>query len=385
MAERHALLVETRRYLDRALTSDRPPARLGELAALLRGVGGFDAVTVLVDEPKSSVERAIERLLAGRAADDTVLLSLTGQVTTTPAGTFAYATTTTDTTLPHSTTVAAEFLRTLLTDCAAPAGVLLDCGHDGFATALRAPGAAVHTDGTTALIRGLRGRTAENGPLSAVDLAGYLDAEPPRRGVVPIGTAEETGTPIELDFTAAPHLVVLGGSGSGKTTLLRTVLDGIVTGHGVREAAVIVVDYRRVLAGHLRTDHLLGFATTAAQLETMVADIVSSLRRRIPAAADRSWIGPELFLVVDDYESVTDAARNPLRPLAELVPAGAGVGLHVVLTRGSAGSAHDPVLDALLGMSSPTIMLTSAQHPGHGLLNRSGGQQRIRLTFTPPD
>ena len=43
--------------------------------------------------------------------------------------------------------------------------------------------------------------------------------------------------------------------------------------------------------------------------------------------------GPELYVVVDDYDLVVTPSGNPLQPLFNLLAQGRDVGLHVVLAR----------------------------------------------------
>jgi S-DNA-T family DNA segregation ATPase FtsK/SpoIIIE len=113
---------------------------------------------------------------------------------------------------------------------------------------------------------------------------------------------------VHLDFGVEPHFLALGGTGWGKTAVLRTILRGITTAYTPAEAAVLLVDYRSALKGVLKTDHLLRYTATAADLPDMVEETVESLSHRISETFTR----PDLFVVVDDYDLVARPGANPL-------------------------------------------------------------------------
>jgi len=73
------------------------------------------------------------------------------------------------------------------------------------------------------------------------------------------------------------------------------------------------------------------------------------------------WTGPELFLLIDDYDLVASSANSPFQPLVEFLPQAGDLGLHVVLARGAAGSMRtsmDPVLRRLQESNTPDLALS---------------------------
>ena len=165
--------------------------------------------------------------------------------------------------------------------------------------------------------------------------------------------------------------------------MLRTILRGITTAYTPAEAAVLLVDYRSALKGVLKTDHLLRYTATAADLPDMVEETVESLSHRISETFTR----PDLFVVVDDYDLVARPGASPLAPLAELLPHAKEIGLHLVLARHTASS-PDPALDA------PAVVLTGSgathdgaevdQPPGRGTLVAPGRDpQRVQVAWIP--
>lgn len=126
---------------------------------------------------------------------------------------------------------------------------------------------------------------------------------------------------------------------------------------------MILVDYRRSLLGAVRTEHLIGYGTAAAATAELMESVAGHMRRRLPGPdvtpeqlRDRAWwTGPELFVLVDDYDLVAAGPANPLRALEEYLPQARDIGLHLVLTRRSGGAArslYEPIIQRLRELSS---------------------------------
>jgi S-DNA-T family DNA segregation ATPase FtsK/SpoIIIE len=92
------------------------------------------------------------------------------------------------------------------------------------------------------------------------------------------------------------------------------------------------------------------------------------------------WSGPELYVVIDDYDLVVGATGNPLAPLLDFVPHAKDLGLHVVLARRSGGAARamfDPLLARLRDLGCMGLMMSTS--PEEGILLGS-----VRPTPLPP-
>ncbi len=72
---------------------------------------------------------------------------------------------------------------------------------------------------------------------------------PRTSGGIPIGLDENELAPVWLDFDAEPHLVVFGANESGKSNLLDLVARDVVARHDPSQARVVMLDYRRRIAG----------------------------------------------------------------------------------------------------------------------------------------
>jgi S-DNA-T family DNA segregation ATPase FtsK/SpoIIIE len=225
-----------------------------------------------------------------------------------------------------------------------------------------------------------------------------------------IGLAEDDLRPVALDFGAQSHLIVLGETECGKTAALRTLCEEIVGNNDAECARILIVDPRRSLLGVVESDHLAGYAMSAAAAETHVAAFTRTLQARMPGPEvsqrqlrDRWWwSGPEMYVVVDDYDLVAESAANPLTALIDLLPHARDLGLHVVVARRSGGAARamfDPLLARLrdLGCMGLTmsagpddgVLLGSvrptALPPGRGTLTRRGQPNRvIQVSWTDP-
>ncbi|HET9876929.1 MAG TPA: type VII secretion protein EccCa, partial [Mycobacterium sp.] len=163
---------------------------------------------------------------------------------------------------------------------------------------------------------------------------------------------------VTLDFERQPHLLVLGDNECGKTSVLRTLCHEIVRTSTAEQAQLVVVDYRRSLLGVVESNHLAGYAMSAAALTALLPDLRDRLARRMPGPEvtqqqlrDRSWwSGPQLYLLVDDYDLVASATGNPLTPLLEYLPHAGDLGLHLIVARRSGGAAravYEPLLAGL--------------------------------------
>ena len=202
----------------------------------------------------------------------------------------------------------------------------------------------------------------------------HADLGPQRMDGVVLGLGEDDLRPVAVDFTALPHLLILGDTECGKTATLRTLCREIVRNHGPAEAQILVVDFRRTMLGVVESDHLFGYAMSTASAESTMGRAVASLGARLPGDVtqqqlrDRSWwSGPEVYVVVDDYDLVSGASGNPLSPLLDMLPHAKDLGLHLVLARRSGGAARamfDPVLTRLRDVGCTGLMMSAGPEEG---------------------
>jgi S-DNA-T family DNA segregation ATPase FtsK/SpoIIIE len=243
--------------------------------------------------------------------------------------------------------------------------------------------------------------------LSASDLARMADSAV---AGLPIGLNEQALAPVYLDLADEPHFMIFGDAGSGKTNLLRLIARAITERYSPDQARIVVADYRRGLLGAVSPDHLLEYSPSGQALTTALASIKSAIQNRLPGPdvtaeqlRNRSWWrGPELYLIVDDYDLVATGGSNPLSVLVDLLAQAKDVGLHVILARrvgGAARALYEPVLQRLRELDMPGLLLSgnkeegqlignlrpSAQPPGRGhLVRRSDGIQLIQAAWSEP-
>ncbi|MBQ6641496.1 MAG: type VII secretion protein EccCa [Saccharopolyspora sp.] len=197
----------------------------------------------------------------------------------------------------------------------------------------------------------------------------------PRPHLVPIGINEDGLNPVYLDFKAEPHFYAFAERESGKTSLLRTIVRGITTRYTPQEALILLVDVRRTMLGFIDSPHLMEYTVTTEQLKNNVRDVAAALKKRMPGPdvtqqqlRDRSWwTGPELFVVIDDYELVSPQGNNPLTPLQEYVAQATDVGLHMIIARnsGNAGRAlFEPIIGKMREVSTPGLAMSANKDDG---------------------
>ena len=229
------------------------------------------------------------------------------------------------------------------------------------------------------------------------------------RDDIVIGIGESDLAPLAVDFERQPHLLIVGDRECGKTATLRTLCLEIVRSTTPQRAQLFVVDYRRTLLGVVDPARLTGYAFSSAAVADQVPALVESLRRRLPARdvtaeqlrARSWWSGPEVFVVVDDYDLVSSGTGDALAPLIDVLPQAADVGLHLVVARRCAGLAramYDPVLAHLRDSGCMTLLMSGSseegavigthravpQPPGRGLFVTHAGAQKVQVGWCPP-
>ncbi|MFV2018488.1 type VII secretion protein EccCa [Micromonospora sp. LOL_023] len=229
------------------------------------------------------------------------------------------------------------------------------------------------------------------------------------RSGVPIGIAEIDLQPVHLDLGADPHFILFGDGESGKSTFLRALARGIVDRTDLTQARLIVVDYRRSLLGDVETEHLIGYGSSAQVTEGLLVEVVNVMRDRLPPAdvtpeqlrARSWWKGPDLYILVDDYDLVAGGGTNPLLPLLEFLPQARDIGLHLVVARRSGGASralYEPILMRLRELGTPGLVMSGNRDegvllgnvrpgplpPGRGwLVTRREGTRLVQLLHLP--
>jgi S-DNA-T family DNA segregation ATPase FtsK/SpoIIIE len=174
---------------------------------------------------------------------------------------------------------------------------------------------------------------------------------------VPVGIAEANLRPVAIDLTREdPHLLVFGDTGAGKTQFLRRWIAGLTESYSAWEVRVVLFDYRRGLLGVVPEDHLGAYAGDSAAAKVYVEQVCDKLRDRLPPSdvtpqelrARDWWQGPDIYVVIDDYDLIGGGLQSPLAPLVEFVPHAREVGLHIVVARRVTGAARMSMGDQLL-------------------------------------
>jgi S-DNA-T family DNA segregation ATPase FtsK/SpoIIIE len=211
--------------------------------------------------------------------------------------------------------------------------------------------------------------------LPLTELRRIAAAVPGEHPGIPIGLSGEDLSPVGVDFAQEPHFLIYGDTESGKSNLLRTLAAGVVDRLAPAQARIIVIDSRRTLLDAVPASHLITFAHSTPTAESTIRDIREAMVQRMPGPdvtpeqlRDRTWwTGPELYLLVDDYDLLVSPAGSPLAPLLEVLPQSRDLGLHLVLARatGGAGRAmYEPVLQRLRELGTPGIVLSGAPEEG---------------------
>jgi S-DNA-T family DNA segregation ATPase FtsK/SpoIIIE len=230
------------------------------------------------------------------------------------------------------------------------------------------------------------------------------------RGVFPIGVAESDLGLVSLDLDADPHALLFGDVESGKSSFLRGLARGVMAAYEPSQARLMIVDYRRSLLGTAGPEHLIGYGTSTEVTRGIVDQVVTVMKERLPGPdvtpeqlRSRSWWrGPQLYVLVDDYDLVATGPTNPLLPLLDFLAQGGDIGLHLVIARrvgGAARALFDPLIGRVRELASPGLLLSGPKEegaifgpvkarplpPGRAqLVTRREGTRLIQLAWTPP-
>jgi S-DNA-T family DNA segregation ATPase FtsK/SpoIIIE len=205
-------------------------------------------------------------------------------------------------------------------------------------------------------------------------------------------------------------VLLFGDIECGKSSFLRSLARSITESYDPSQARIILVDYRRSLLGCVTTDHLIGYGTSVQVTNDLIQQVVEVMRERLPGPditpeqlRNRSWWrGPELYLLIDDYDLVAGSTGNPLSPLLEYLAQARDIGLHLIITRrigGASRALFDPLVGRIRELASPGIMMSGPKEegalfgnikpqflpPGRAwMVTRREGARLVQLAWSPP-
>ncbi|MFC0506554.1 type VII secretion protein EccCb [Micromonospora costi] len=208
--------------------------------------------------------------------------------------------------------------------------------------------------------------------LTVAELDALVDPAAPG---IPVAVDEASLAPVSLDLDREPHLIVFGDAECGKSNLLRLIARQIAARRTPAQARLMIVDYRRSLLGAVDGEHLIHYAPSQQVLAQGMTDVRQALHQRLPGPdvtpeqlrSRGWWTGPDLYLLVDDYDLVATAGNNPLGMLLELLPQARDIGLHLIVARRAGGAAralYEPVLQRLREMDSPGLLMSGNRDEG---------------------
>ncbi|MBV8787449.1 MAG: type VII secretion protein EccCb, partial [Mycobacterium sp.] len=221
-----------------------------------------------------------------------------------------------------------------------------------------------------------------------------------------LGLEEHRLRPVAVAFERHAHLLILGESECGKTATLRTLCREIVRTKLPEQAQLFIVDFRRALLGVVESEHLRGYAPSPPALDSLLSSLADLLRRRMPPhdatqtqlQARSWWSGPDVYVMVDDYDLVTGPAGSALAPILEFLPYARDLGLHLIVAHRSGAAERalfDPILTSLRDIGCVTLTMSgrptfgsrdAARLPaGRGVLTaRPGDEQLVQVAWSAP-
>ena len=229
-------------------------------------------------------------------------------------------------------------------------------------------------------------------------------------GDMVLGVEESRLGPLLFNTRAESHLYLFGDGKTGKTSFLRSIISEVTRLYSPNEAKILAIDMRRSLLGAIPDEYSLRYLTNHAEAMKQLRELAKFLRTRLPGSdvtaeqiRERTWwSGPEVWILVDDYDLVATSSGNPLMELIDLLPQAGDIGLHVIITRrmgGASRAAYEKVLQMMNDLAVTGILLSG--NPSEGaiingvkpkraiagraqVVHRELGVVAAQLTWTPP-
>ena len=207
---------------------------------------------------------------------------------------------------------------------------------------------------------------------------------------------------------ANPAMLIVGKGESGRTMTLRSLIHGITSAYkpkgfgkkpatdqdakadgsaadaptkvdetstdDVPTAAIVVIDPRRTLLAEVPSDYDAGYASTPSAADTLIAQLTTTMNMRLPGDSitpqelkNRSWwSGPEIFLLIDDYDLLT-ISPSVMSGFVSVLPHARDIGVHIVVARRASGmmrAAHDPLLAGMRAINGVVVLLSADKDDG---------------------
>ncbi|MEZ7672638.1 type VII secretion protein EccCa [Pauljensenia sp. 20925_1_27] len=229
-------------------------------------------------------------------------------------------------------------------------------------------------------------------------------------GDMVLGVEESRLGPLLFNTRTEAHLYLFGDGKTGKTSFLRSIISEVTRLYSPNEAKILAIDMRRSLLGAIPDEYSLRYLTNHAEAMKQLRELAKFLRTRLPGSdvtaeqiRERTWwSGPEVWILVDDYDLVATSSGNPLMELIDLLPQAGDIGLHVIITRrmgGASRAAYEKVLQMMNDLAVTGILLSG--NPSEGaiingvkpkraiagraqVVHRELGVVAAQLTWTPP-
>ncbi len=239
---------------------------------------------------------------------------------------------------------------------------------DDLALALAAPAVRIEAPVPGRPYVGLE---VPNPDKTLVGIRGIMESPALRRDggalALPLGR-NTAGSPVVMDLTRAPHLLIAGATGSGKSVCINTVITGLLMQHGPESLRFVMVDPKRVeLPGYNGIPHLLGKVITDMdqvmgaltwlllqmddryrlfrELGVRNIDSYNQLAHKPRKGEPTPTPLPYIVLVVDELaDLMMTAADDVERQICRLAQMARATGIHLIL------ATQRPSVDVVTGL-----------------------------------
>jgi S-DNA-T family DNA segregation ATPase FtsK/SpoIIIE len=217
--------------------------------------------------------------------------------------------------------------------------------------------------------------------------------------VLPLGR-NTAGSPVVMDLTRAPHLLIAGATGSGKSVCINTIVTGLLMQHGPERLRFVMVDPKMVeLPGYNGTPHLIGKVITEVdhvmgaltwlllqmddryrlfqQTGVRNLEAYNALARKPRKGQEPIQPLPYIVLVIDELADLMMTAPEDMeRQICRLAQMARATGIHLIL------ATQRPSVDVVTGLikanfPSRIAFAVSSQTDSRVILDTPGAERLL--------
>ena len=137
------------------------------------------------------------------------------------------------------------------------------------------------------------------------------------------------------DLASRPHLLIAGATGSGKSVTVNGIIYNLLCSRSPYDCQFVLIDPKKVeLIQYSSLPHTALYASEPPEIVRSLQWAVDETERRfsvMQAERIREYLGPDLFIIIDELADLMTTQRNETLPLLQrLAQIGRAARVHVI-------------------------------------------------------